>query len=262
MSGSAFYVYEHWRPDKGVCFYVGKGVGNRAWKSGGRNTRHARVVAKLQRLGLTIDIRIVAYDLTEVAAHQIEIDRIAFWRGEGAHLVNMTDGGEGASGYRHSPEILAKMSEASKRAWEDPKRLEKHYESLQARMADPAFRARNSRARKELWEREEYRKKVTEGLKRSWMDPELRERQSLSRRGLKRAPEVGAKISAALTGTKKSEEACAKYSAWQQGRKLPPAHLEAVRAARKRDWENPEYREKVMEGRRRAQEKRKAESAE
>ena len=25
-----FYVYEHWRPDKNVCFYVGKGKGKRA----------------------------------------------------------------------------------------------------------------------------------------------------------------------------------------------------------------------------------------
>lgn len=26
-----FYVYEHWRPDTGVCFYVGKGKEKRAW---------------------------------------------------------------------------------------------------------------------------------------------------------------------------------------------------------------------------------------
>ena len=24
-----FYVYEHWRPDKSVCFYVGKGCEDR-----------------------------------------------------------------------------------------------------------------------------------------------------------------------------------------------------------------------------------------
>lgn len=27
---SIFYVYEHWRPDKDVCFYVGKGSKGRA----------------------------------------------------------------------------------------------------------------------------------------------------------------------------------------------------------------------------------------
>jgi len=29
-----YYVYEHWRPDKDICFYVGKGKGSRAnsWK--------------------------------------------------------------------------------------------------------------------------------------------------------------------------------------------------------------------------------------
>ena len=25
-----FYVYEHWRPDKDTCFWVGKGKGDRA----------------------------------------------------------------------------------------------------------------------------------------------------------------------------------------------------------------------------------------
>lgn len=29
MSIDTFYVYEHWRPDKGECFYVGKGKKHR-----------------------------------------------------------------------------------------------------------------------------------------------------------------------------------------------------------------------------------------
>jgi hypothetical protein len=33
----AFYVYEHWRPDVDLPFYVGKGKGGRAWENDRNN---------------------------------------------------------------------------------------------------------------------------------------------------------------------------------------------------------------------------------
>lgn len=47
-----FYVYEHWRPDKDICFYVGKGKGRRANVMYGRGSHHERIQAKLKRLGM------------------------------------------------------------------------------------------------------------------------------------------------------------------------------------------------------------------
>ena len=38
-----FYVYEHWRPDRDECFYVGKGKGGRANVMYGRNRHHEAV---------------------------------------------------------------------------------------------------------------------------------------------------------------------------------------------------------------------------
>lgn len=96
-----FYVYEHWRPDKDICFYVGKGSGGRAYISK-RGRYYNNVVKKLARLGLAVEIRIVKGGLREEEAHSLEIGRIAFWRDSGVKLTNKTDGGEGISGYKRT----------------------------------------------------------------------------------------------------------------------------------------------------------------
>jgi NUMOD3 motif len=103
QTGSVFYVYEHWRPDKDVCFYVGKGHGKRAQRlRRGKNKHHSNIVAKLARLGMCVEIRMVQSSLTEGEAIAAEIDRIAFWRAIGVPLANLTDGGEGVTGHQHS----------------------------------------------------------------------------------------------------------------------------------------------------------------
>lgn len=108
----AFLVYEHWRPDRGVCFYVGKGKKKRA-HSFQRNSRHDRIVAKLRRLGLEPEVRIVHSVETNDEASTLEIERIAFWRAAGASLANYTNGGDGTPGYRFS---AAQREKVRKRA--------------------------------------------------------------------------------------------------------------------------------------------------
>lgn len=101
-----FYVYEHWRPDTDTCFYVGKGHGSRAYNFKRKhNIRHRNIVKKLIKLGMCAEVRMVASSLTEEVAFKSEIERIAFWRSLGVNIVNKTDGGEGASGYRHTAEV-------------------------------------------------------------------------------------------------------------------------------------------------------------
>lgn len=104
-----FYVYEHWRPDKDVCFYVGKGKRKRAY-SFVRGPRYNRVVKKLARLGMCVEVRLVHGTLTESEAFKIERERIAFWRSVSVELCNHTDGGDGTSGYKHSPATRAKIA--------------------------------------------------------------------------------------------------------------------------------------------------------
>jgi hypothetical protein len=106
-----FYVYEHWRPDTNQCFYVGKGKGKRAWTIKGRQNRHhASIVSKLTAIGLCVDVRIVASDLSEEQAFNKERELIAFYGRDS--LTNMSDGGEGLA--NPSKETRAKMSKAAK----------------------------------------------------------------------------------------------------------------------------------------------------
>jgi len=120
-----FYVYEHWRPDKCICFYVGKGTGKRAWNMRTRNVHHKRIQEKLKELGLVPEIRIILSNLSEVAAFEMEKKLLSSY--EKNQLCNMTNGGEGFSeivfskeaiakrvatraGYCHSSETIKKMS--------------------------------------------------------------------------------------------------------------------------------------------------------
>jgi hypothetical protein len=139
MTENVFYVYEHWRPDKDVCFYVGKGRNLRAWKMQSRNWHHSAVCKKMKRLGLTIDVRIVVTDLSEDTAWLVECERIDFYGLE--NLTNKTRGGPGIPnpkadvrrkigiahrgnkymvGRKHSAETRRKISERHKGKKADP----------------------------------------------------------------------------------------------------------------------------------------------
>ena len=107
-----FYIYEHWRPDTNVCFYVGKGKGNRAWIMAKRNPYHKAIQSKLISLGMSIDVRIVIKNLSEETAFLIEKDRIAFYGIE--NLSNLTLGGEGSSGFIPNDQWKEKQSLAHK----------------------------------------------------------------------------------------------------------------------------------------------------
>jgi len=94
-----FYVYEHWRPDRDEPFYVGKGRGGRANMMARRNPHHKAIQAKLHRLGFAVEVRIVASDLSEQEAFDLEKQRILMYSTNGIDLANMTTGGEGSAGH-------------------------------------------------------------------------------------------------------------------------------------------------------------------
>ena len=102
MTKDYFYVYMYLRED-GTPYYVGKGIGNRAYQ-------------KNRRLKPPPKNRIIIQDrLTEEQAFQQEIEHIAFYgrkdNGTGM-LRNLTDGGEGASGAIRSDESVQKQKDA------------------------------------------------------------------------------------------------------------------------------------------------------
>jgi hypothetical protein len=104
-----FYVYLHRRKSDNKVCYVGKGKGERAYKVSGRNERWQRTRNKHG-----INVEIVFDNLSEDDAFQIEKDTILEMKYFGYPLCNMTNGGEGATGYVPSDEARKKISEANK----------------------------------------------------------------------------------------------------------------------------------------------------
>ena len=110
-----FYVYVHVKADDGEPFYVGKGQAKRAWTTSKRSTWWKNVVAKH---GLVVKIQKHFQDESEAFASEIET--IAILRDLGYELCNLTDGGEGASGYKPGVETRLKLVERNRRRWSDP----------------------------------------------------------------------------------------------------------------------------------------------
>jgi len=106
-----FYVYEHWRTDTDLCFYVGKGRGKRAYNMSNRNFYHKAIQKKLNISGFAIEVKIVESGMEEQDAFNLECARIVFWKDNGTDLANLTDGGEGKSG-KHSEEHCKNISKA------------------------------------------------------------------------------------------------------------------------------------------------------
>jgi hypothetical protein len=115
-----FYVYEHWRNDLDVCFYVGKGKKGRAYDRNNRNKHWHHIVNKLERSGSSYEIRIVIDGVSEKDAFNVEMSRISFWRSHNIELSNKTDGGEGFVGGKHSDKTK-KLISCKKKGVPNPK---------------------------------------------------------------------------------------------------------------------------------------------
>ena len=103
-----FYTYIHAKPNGGDSFYVGKGCGGRSHMLTQRSQYHKRMIKKYG-----VEIFVFPCE-SEAQALADEIQQIAQLRAEGYELVNRTDGGDGTSGYRHTPEAKDKVSRARK----------------------------------------------------------------------------------------------------------------------------------------------------
>jgi hypothetical protein len=105
------YIYFHKRLDDGVIFYVGVGVGRRAYRESNRSEFWKRIVEKH---GYNIEFPYT--NISQEEAKQLEIHYISVYgridRGTGT-LCNMTDGGDGRTGYKCTDETKEKMRKAS-----------------------------------------------------------------------------------------------------------------------------------------------------
>lgn len=199
-------MYAHKRLSSGAPFYVEKGHGRRAYSRDKRNDYWQKVVAKDG--GLTVEFIVTNVD--EELAFLAEMETIDQFRRLGFSLTNMSDGGEGLSGYVTSEETRRKIS-ALKIGKPRP-------EHVRAKMAEfnrnrPPPSAETKRKISEALIGNTYRRG-----KRSSV--ETRAKQSIAQTGRKHSEETKAKISAGNMGKVISEEARKKHSEAMKGRPL------------------------------------------
>lgn len=93
-----FYTYAHYLADSGKVFYVGKGSRNRAWQGSRQRSKWWQRV--VEKHGYTVEV--LSHWESESDAFEHEKLLIASFRELGHPLVNMTGGGQGSIGPRHT----------------------------------------------------------------------------------------------------------------------------------------------------------------
>ncbi len=254
ITAPIFYVYAI--EVDGVVRYIGKGTGKRAnihlgvarrIANGTCRERTLRVHRELAKC-LDRDISIVRLHegLLERDAFAMEVAEISARQG----LWNESRGGEGPSGFRHTPETLAKIALVGMGRKHTPETIAR----MRAVHSTPEAteRSRASSASRKVTA--ETRAKLRASLSR----PEWVEQASARHRGKPKSPEHRAKISAALRGRVLSPETRAKLSAKMRqperlaqiaavnrAKKLSPESIARMRAAQLGKKLSPEHVEKM-----------------
>jgi hypothetical protein len=134
-------VYKHIRKDTNEVFYVGIGLTEERASSHYNRTKHWHHI--VNKVGYTVEI--THRDIIWEEACSIEKYLISFYGrrdlGEGT-LVNLTDGGEGVPGMKHSAETKALLGEQNK----TPEKMVKVMENLKkAQTPEAREKARRNR---------------------------------------------------------------------------------------------------------------------
>jgi len=106
-----YYIYQHRSADTNQIFYIGKGKDKRFCDKNKRSRYWKFYVEKHGFVG-----EIIKNGMDEELAFLAEMECIDVYKRRGIKLVNLTNGGEGCSGYsiKHSDEQKAKWSRERK----------------------------------------------------------------------------------------------------------------------------------------------------
>lgn len=207
-----FYAYVHAKPN-GDIFYVGKGCGPRVHKMDRNNVGHKMITSYYGRKNI---LKGVIDCSSEDVALALEAGIIKCLRRAGKDIVNVLDGGKGATGYKHTAEAKKRISEAATgrvtvlgMRWKLKKprakqRLSAEVISQRAKRLIELNKARTGQPLSEVT-----KQKLSAALSG----------KPSPNKGIKQPPEVVAKRAAALRGHKTSDECRAKISAANKGRK-------------------------------------------
>ena len=242
-----FYAYVHAKPNPmsvADIFYVGKGKGKRARLVANRGTSNRHYKHTVAAIGAeNVAVGIIECS-SEAIAFELERGLIKCLRRSGVRLTNLTDGGEGSSGYVPRPETRQKIGEAARMLWDNDIRKLAASSRMREAWADADKAAAMLKGR-------------SEGISKSWMDEGIRTRrmarlseatkQAMQREDVRANfeaaiadPERGARISAALRRTLADPVVKAKRSAAMKAAQSDPivnakrsASLKAAWAKRK-----------------------------
>lgn len=211
-----FYVYA-WLRQNGQPFYVGKGRGNRDKADKANNQIFQRIVAKMKRSGAEPGIVRIHENLTEAAAFELERAEIATHgriNNRTGILANLTDGGEGNSGWVPSEETRAKIG-----AVHAGKTLSAEHRALLLDVvSNPSQDTRAKMSAAHLGRKHTDATKAKMRAINSNRSPETRAKLSAALKGIPKSAEHKAKISDMASN--RSEEHRAKLSA--ANRMRPP----------------------------------------
>lgn len=200
-----YYVYIHKTINTGRIFYIGKGHGNRLNSKSGRSRYWKNTVEK----NGGFSAHIVIDGLSENKAFAVEkkiISRIGRHR-----LCNLTDGGDGPSGYRHTEETkellrsqsIAQFScEVARKEHSARERKKWECEETRKKMSDslklfyeknPDVLGRMSEAMLEVWDRPGFKESWIKTRRQIWGSDEMREKISKAQKKRFENPEEMAK---------------------------------------------------------------------
>lgn len=172
MLDKQFYVYVHMKGTDDSVFYVGKGCKYRSTSKNGRSEYWRRIVEKH---GLVVEI--VKNNMTFEEANAYEVYLIAKLKQEGCNLCNLTNGGEGRTGYIVKDETklaISKKNKGKKRSDETKAKMQGNKNALGAKRSKEtrAKMSDSKKGRNNLFGRpvsEETRKKLSESRKKAWV---------------------------------------------------------------------------------------------
>lgn len=178
-----FYVYAHLDPSSNEVRYIGKGKDRRAWSFSHRKGHHGNWINKLKKLGLKPIVQILFKNLSEEDAFKKEKELIKSY----TNLTNLTDGGEGVSGYSPSEEFKEWIKEYNTGKKQTAEQIENMAKTKRGKPRSPKVR-----------------ESISKGCKGIKFSSEHKHKMSLAHLGLKQTPEHIAKIIAKNTGRKRT----------------------------------------------------------